>query len=410
MKFGSFYELEIPRPWEPGKEQRIFREGLEQVELADRLGFDSVWATEHHFLEEYAHSSAPEVFLAACSQRTKHIRLGHGVTLLPLAYNHPARVAERIATLDLVSEGRVEFGTGESSSEVELGGFGIRRQDKREMWQESLEAICRMFAEEPFMGHKGKYFEMPPRNVVPKPVQKPHPPLWVACSKAETIQLAARNGIGALSFAFVPLTQIKPWVDGYYKTLEEESLPVGAAINPNIVFTIQFMCLKNGDRAREIANEAHRFFSYAISHYYVFGEHQPGKTNLWHNFKTDKEHVGQQVWGGSTQVVGEGVKPTDCVGTPKQVREVLLQYERLGADQVVFITQTANTPHEVLCEALELFGREVMPEFQEREAKREKEKAARLEPILEKAMKRKAVPKIPRRDGPTIVKAAGGLL
>ncbi len=168
------------------------------------------------------------------------------MTLLPLAYNHPARVAERIATLDLVSEGRVEFGTGESSSEVELGGFGIRRQDKRQMWQESLEAICRMFTEEPFLGHEGKYFEMPPRNVVPKPVQKPHPPLWVACSKAETIQLAARNGIGALSFAFVPLNQIGPWVDGYYQTLEEECLPIGAAINPNIVFTIQFMCLKNG--------------------------------------------------------------------------------------------------------------------------------------------------------------------
>jgi alkanesulfonate monooxygenase SsuD/methylene tetrahydromethanopterin reductase-like flavin-dependent oxidoreductase (luciferase family) len=410
MKFGSFYELEIPRPWEPGKEQRVFREGLEQVELADRLGFNYVWATEHHFLEEYAHSSAPEVFLAACSQRTKRIRLGHGVTLLPLPYNHPARVAERIATLDLVSEGRVEFGTGESSSEVELGGFCIKRGDKREMWQESLGAICRMFTEEPFMGHEGKYFTMPPRNVVPKPVQKPHPPLWVACSKADTIQLAARNGIGALSFAFVPLDQINPWVEGYYKTLEAECVPIGAAINPNIVFTINFMCLKNGDRAREIANEAHRFFSYAISHYYVFGEHQPGKTNLWHNFKTDKEHLGQQVWGGSTQVVGEGVRPSDCVGTPKEVREVLLQYERLGADQVVFITQTANTPHEVLCEALELFGREVMPEFQEREARREKEKAARLEPILEKAMKRKAAAKIPPLHGPTIVKAAGGLL
>jgi hypothetical protein len=114
--------------------------------------------------------------------------------------------------------------------------------------------------------------------------------------------------------------------------------------------------------------------------------------------------------GRQHQVVGEGVKPTDCVGTPKEVREVLLQYEQLSADQVVFITQTANTPHEVLCEALELFGREVMPEFQEREARREKEKAARLARILEKAMKRKAAPKIPRRDGPTIVKAAGGLL
>src|SRR6266581_7536304 len=112
MKFGSFYELEMPRPWEPGKEQRIFREGLQQVELADRLGFDSVWATEHHFLEEYAHSSAPEVFLAACSQRTKNVRIGHGIVQMPPYINHPARVAERIATLDLISDGRCDFGAG----------------------------------------------------------------------------------------------------------------------------------------------------------------------------------------------------------------------------------------------------------------------------------------------------------
>src|SRR5215467_13498823 len=184
MKFGLFYEHQLPQPWAEDSEQRLYQQALEQIELADRLRIDYVWEVEHHFLEEYAHSSAPEVFLAACSQRTKQIRLGHGVTLLPLPYNHPARVAERIATLDLVSDGRVEFGTGESSSEVELGGFGITRGDKREMWEESLEAICRMFTEEPFRGHQGKYFEMPPRNVVPKPVQQPHPPLWVACSKA----------------------------------------------------------------------------------------------------------------------------------------------------------------------------------------------------------------------------------
>src|SRR5580700_3623588 len=139
MKFGSFYELEIPRPWEPGKEQRIFREGLEQVELADRLGFDSAWAVEHHFLEEYAHSSAPEVFLAACSQRTKNIRLGHGIVALPPAMNPTYRVAERIAMLDLVSGGRVEYGTGETSSNAELDAFHVPREEKHAMWREAIE-------------------------------------------------------------------------------------------------------------------------------------------------------------------------------------------------------------------------------------------------------------------------------
>src|ERR1700736_1050779 len=168
MRFGIFYEHQLPRPWSERSEADLLRDALEQVELADRVGLDYVWEVEHHFLEEYSHSSAPEVFLAAASQRTKNIRLGHGIIQLPPAVNHPARVAERVATLDLVSGGRVDFGTGESSSAAELGGFGVDRERKREMWQEALDAITRMFAEEPFAGFDGEYVRMPPRNVVPK--------------------------------------------------------------------------------------------------------------------------------------------------------------------------------------------------------------------------------------------------
>src|ERR1700752_690300 len=172
MKFGLFYEHQLPQPWSEDSELRLYQQALDQVELADRLGIDYVWEVEHHFLEEYSHSSAPEAFLAACSQRTKRIRLGHGITLMPPNYNHPARVAERIATLDLVSNGRVEWGTGESATAVEMGGFAVNPDDKRSMWRESLGAIARMFVEDPFLGHEGKYFSMPVRNVVPKPVQK----------------------------------------------------------------------------------------------------------------------------------------------------------------------------------------------------------------------------------------------
>src|SRR2546426_11746928 len=143
MRFGLFYEHQLPRPWEEGAEERLYSDALEQVELADRVGMHSVWEVEHHFLEEYSHSPAPEVFLAAASQRTQRIRLGHGIVQLPPAFNHPARVAERIATLDLVSDGRVDFGTGESSSEAELGGFLIDRDQKREQWEEALGAVTR---------------------------------------------------------------------------------------------------------------------------------------------------------------------------------------------------------------------------------------------------------------------------
>src|SRR5439155_20906794 len=137
MKFGIFYEHQLPRPWNDGAEVRLFQEALDQVELADRLGIDYAWEVEHHFLEEYSHSSAPEIFLAACSQRTKNIRLGHGICLMPPKYNHPARVAERIATLDLVSNGRVAFGTGQSASLRQLGGLNVGVQDKQPMWHEA---------------------------------------------------------------------------------------------------------------------------------------------------------------------------------------------------------------------------------------------------------------------------------
>src|SRR4051794_40803785 len=140
MRFGLFYEHQNPRPWrEERAEHRLLKDALDQVELADRLGFDYAWEVEHHFLEEYSHSSAPEVFLAAASQRTERIRLGHGIIQIPPAVNHPARVAERVATLDLISGGRVEFGTGEGSSQMELGGFGVDREGKRAQWEEWLD-------------------------------------------------------------------------------------------------------------------------------------------------------------------------------------------------------------------------------------------------------------------------------
>src|SRR6478752_3108365 len=151
MRFGLFYEHQMARPWAEGAEEQLLRDALEQVELADRLGFESVWEVEHHFLEEYSHSSAPEVFLAAASQRTTRMRLGHGIVQLPPNFNHPARVAERVATLDLISSGRVEFGTGESASQMELGGFnvGYDKDEKRRMWLEGVEQCANMLAMNP---------------------------------------------------------------------------------------------------------------------------------------------------------------------------------------------------------------------------------------------------------------------
>ena len=202
MKFGIFIDLQLPRPWRDGDESKLFQEALEQVELADRLGIDYVWVQEHHFLEEYCHSSAPEVFLAACSQRTKNIRLGHGIVVMSPNINHPARIAERLATLDIISGGRVEWGTGESGSRMELEGFGVDFVDKRAMWAEAVKETAKMMCMEPYPGFNGKYFSMPHRNVVPKPIQKPHPPLWAACSNRDSLTASCSIGHGRTNFCF----------------------------------------------------------------------------------------------------------------------------------------------------------------------------------------------------------------
>lgn len=378
MRFGLLYEHQIPRPWADGLELKLFQDALDQVERADALGFDYVWEVEHHFLEEYSHSAAPEVFLAACSQRTNRIRLGHGIVLMPPAYNHPARVAERIATLDLVSGGRVEFGTGESSSAAELGGFGLNVGEKRAAWREAVEECANMLAMSPYPGHAGVHFSMPARNVVPKPVQKPHPPLWVACSNRETIKLAASLGIGALTFAFVDPEEARHWVDDYYRIFKEQCIPIGHAVNPNICMVSSFGLHEDVEVARSRFLEGFRFFQFALGWHYGFGVHSPGQTDIWAEFQRAQQaqdQVAGPAEGGINNVAG--------------AREHLRKFEACGVDQVAFIQQSGNNKHEHICEALDLFAREVMPEFQAREQERQARKAAELAPYVEAAFERK---------------------
>ncbi len=376
MQFGIFYEHQLPRPWAEGDEHKLFQDALDQVELADRLGIDYAWEVEHHFLEEYSHSSAPEVFLAACSQRTQRIRLGHGIVLLPPGYNAPARIAERISTLDLVSNGRVEFGTGESSSLAELGGFQVPLEAKRAHWREALEQICNMMAMDPYPGYEGEAFSMPCRNVIPKPLQKPHPPLWVACSNRETIHMAARLGIGALTFAFVDPEEAKRWVGEYYEILENECTPIGHTVNANIAMVTGFSCHEDEDEARRRGEDGFRFFGYGLGHHYTFGAHKPGRTDIWANFERDRASLPK-----AGQARG--------IGTPDQLRAHIQGFEEAGVDQVIFIQQGGRNRHEHICESLELFAEKVMPEFRDREADRQAAKRAKLAPVIERAMARK---------------------
>ena len=370
MKFGLFYEHQIPRPWHEGAEYKLFQDALAQVELADRLGFDYIWEVEHHFLEEYSHSSAPEVFLAACSQRTRQIRLGHGIVLMPPGYNHPARVAERIATLDLVSDGRVEWGTGESASHMELGGFNVDPKCKREMWAECTRETAKMMAQSPYAGYEGQYFSMPPRNVLPKPLQSPHPPPWVACSSRDSLRYAARYGLGALTFAFVDANEAKFWVEEYYDIFERNCKPLTQRVNPNIAMVSGFSCHDNEATAIARGLDGLRFFRFALAHYYHNGSQIPGETDIWQLYKQTPQDPAEARAG---------------IGTPDQIREHLEIMEDAGVDQVVFIQQAGSNRHEDICESLELFAERVLPDFKERDAAQVDEKNERLAEAIGKA-------------------------
>jgi len=401
LRFGIFYEHQMARPWEEDSEQRLLANALDQIELADGVGIQYLWEVEHHFLEEYSHSSAPEVFLAATSQRTRRMRLGHGIVQTAPGNNHPARVAERIATLDLVSGGRVEFGSGESSSEAELGGFGVDRVTKREAWLEGLEVAIRCMTETPFGGVDGAFVTMPPRNVVPKPVQKPHPPLWVACSRRDTILLAAEKGIGALSFAFIEPEDARQWVEDYEAVLAKDCVPVGLAVNPQVACVTPMMCAANEDDALAWGLEGANFFGYSLAHYYVFGDHVPARTNVWNEFLERRGKHGYSPEAalamrrqtlGAKVAAGNETGLRGAIGTPEQLRNFLRRYEEAGVDQLIFVMQAGHNQPEHIMESIERFGKEVLPEFAERDEAAVAAKARRLEPVVEQALARRPEP------------------
>ena len=402
MRFGIFYEHQIPRPWGDDGEQRLIRDALDQIEIADRVGLDSVWEVEHHFLEEYSHSSASGVFLGAASQRTKRIRLGFGILPLPPGYQHPARVAETAAMLDLVSGGRVELGTGETSSGAELEGFGVDRETKREQWEEMLPVVARMMVEEPFAGADGRFLTMPPRNVVPKPVQKPHPPLWVACSRRETIRLAAEKGIGALSFSFVEPEEAKAWVDEYGAIVDSERcVPGGFAVNPQVACVLPMMCAPDEAQAIERGIDGAHFFGYSLAHYYVFGDHRPGRTNIYEEFLARRDDVGfaRSIITADAAPLGVRVLQQGlgslrgAIGSPEQVRDLCRRYEAAGVDQLIFVMQAGPNRHEHICESIELFASQVMPEFPQRADEVDARRAERFAPAIEAALARREPPR-----------------
>jgi hypothetical protein len=262
-----------------------------------------------------------------------------------------------------------------------------------------------MFVEEPFAGWDSEFWSMPPRNVVPKPFQKPHPPLWVACSRRETIQFAARNGIGALSFSFVEPEDAGRWVDEYYELIEsDECVPVGFDVNPNVAVVLPMMLHEDEATAIDRGIDGAHFFGYSLAHFYGMGQHRPGRTVVWDEFLANRDQRGfarslvtPDAAPLAVKIMQHGLGSLrGAIGDPDQVLDLCRRYEAVGVDQVIFVLQAGPNRHEHICESLELFAARVMPEFAADREQRERAKAERLAGAVERALARRA----PARDAP----------
>jgi alkanesulfonate monooxygenase SsuD/methylene tetrahydromethanopterin reductase-like flavin-dependent oxidoreductase (luciferase family) len=356
VKFGVFCEISVPRPWTADSERTAFVDALEQVRLADRLGFDQAWAVEHHFLEEYSHCSAPDLFLTACAMQTERIRLGRGIAVCVPEFNHPAQLAERAAVLDILSNGRLEFGTGRSSTWAELGAMGSDVDRTKMAWDEYVRLIPRMWTEER-INHHGRVIDFPERSVLPKPVQKPHPPMWVAVTTPGTELDAASYGLGSLGLTFGGYGDQEVRVANYRRRIQSCD-PAGAFVNEQ-VNTVNFLyCHEDAAVAESKGLPLSRGFNYAASQVLSAREAYPSLSYPTGGLLPQL----RQEDGPPTAVgkVPEGV----TIGDPSGIVDVIRKWESVGADRINFIVSSmgALTQSEILS-SMELFGREVMPVF-----------------------------------------------
>lgn len=397
MRFGMFYELQLPRPWAEDSEQRLVDEAIEQCVLGDKLGIDYAWSVEHHFLEEYSHCSASEVFLSAIAAKTRNINVGFGIRQIISNYNHPARTAEAVGMLDLISHGRVQLGFGEGATRLELSGFGIPAKRKRAMALEAAREVADMMVMEPYPGYECEDWSMPCRNVLPKPVQKPHPPLWMACSNRDTIRVAAQNGLGALAFSFLDPAEAQTWSEIYYDTIKsEQCVPLGHAVNANLAMVTDFSIHPDREEAIQRGLSGSKFFQYAIGAL-VAEDFVPGRTSLWERFSEREEArargegVRDVAYGGKAieKSSSGSVRRSSGIGTPGDFREHMQGMADSGVDQVIFNQQGGRNKHEHICESLERFGSEVLEQFAEGREEREAKKAEELAPYIAAALARR---------------------
>lgn len=356
MKFGLLYEMETPRPWNAMSEYNVYWQALAQIELADRIGIDYVWEVEHHFLEEYSHSSAPEVFYGALSQRTKNIRIAHGVRLLPFNFNNPIKVAEQAAVLDILSNGRMELGTGRSTTAQELDGFSVDYDRTRQEVREALDIIVKAWTDE-ILEYNGKLIKVPPRRVVPKPIQKPHPAMWMACVAPDSYQMAGDRGMGALSFS-LNFEQVQKSMEAYHKSFANRTDQVGQV--PNEAFAGLIICHVVENKEEEaIGLDGARWFMHNVAKLF-----EPLMTkNKLYSYEYLRNLMAMDMDPKDTPDAKLKQHHMVVVGNPDEVNRKLEAFERSGMEQVIMFKQAGRIPHQNIMKSLRLIAKHVLPHF-----------------------------------------------
>jgi alkanesulfonate monooxygenase SsuD/methylene tetrahydromethanopterin reductase-like flavin-dependent oxidoreductase (luciferase family) len=348
VRIDLFYELAMP-PFLARSEAELYQNALAELEAADALGFHGAWLVEHHFMPGYSHCSKPELLLAACAARTRRLRLGFAV--IPLPYHHPVHVAERIATLDLLSGGRLEVGLGRGFSPAEYGAFGTRMADSRDLVEESLAIVRASFAPGP-VTFEGRHFRLDHAEIVPRVVQRPHPPLWTAAISPETFDWAARKGLGVLAGPFKPWFMIESDVRRYRAAWTHPE-------PPRVGMTVGMLCLRDGRRARAIAAPALAWF---------YGEllrvTRPALEALYPSY----EHLRQL--GRFRRLVALGLRPRvlaaagmTIVGSPAECIDRIAALGRAGVTHVLLAPGAGAVAHEIVRESLECIATDVLPAF-----------------------------------------------
>ena len=366
MKFSLFYEIPVAKPWSRDSELRAYHETLVQAVEADRRGWHGFWTVEHHFLEEFSHCSNPEVLYGAVAAKTENLRIGYGVRLQPQPYNHPVRSAESVAVLDLISNGRVDYGTGRSTTRIELEGFGIHPNQTREMWRESVETTIGCWVNDEYE-FEGKYWQMPRRRVLPKPIQDPHPPVFGATGSRDGHTMMGELGLGLCSFSLgTPIEELKHHLSVYREASDNCTAPLGSTVNNQTIVFAMVNCAPSTEQSFEVAKP--NFEWYVERSTEIIGELPRWLEELetpdasYDYLERSRRAVDK---GRHREVTFESLLDMGAVisGNPDEVGEQCQAFKDAGADVLLCLLNPYNVSHESSMQTIDLMSRHVLPQF-----------------------------------------------